>query len=550
MDDMINVSVNRKPQPFHWQQRMELNLILRGSARGILNNEESRLEAGDLWLINRDVVHGIEDCSDDMILVQLHMNMEKFNQYIPDIWTVYFKCGPGNDDVASMELKDEIRGHMCNIVGIMAARQRDTNDDNKIIYACIEILNTLKMGFNLIGKAASDVEKDENFNRVWRVTDYIYDNCNRKLTLKEVADREYVSEAYLSRILKKETGRNFEETVAYVRAECSIRYLLESDMTITDISYECGFSAPRYYNAAFKKFCGCTPAEYRKKIKSSIRYSDDVSADSLVIQEGVDRDELRTLLSRYSRDTYLQWESVRISIDIDDMGASGTGLRKNDFKTQMLKLTTKEALSAGVCEKLARIRDDLRIDRVILMGDEADPYRELAENNIRYLGMEIIEPVESVAVSAESPTLQELYDRRGLPSVQYYVCKLFNETADEYIPLNGNTFAYRKDGIPAGIEVVLFNLGGKKTRKYAIAFEGESARQPFVILTKTAGRCEEDLIIRKAGDEGKRVKTELAQRLRQPVENMYVVDDLRGYTLEEQVESGQVKVVTVIPLYE
>ena len=95
----------------------------------------------------------------------------------------------------------------------------------------------------------------------------------------------------MSRILKKETGRNFEETVAYVRAECSIRYLLESDMTITDISYECGFSAPRYYNAAFKKFCGCTPAEYRKKIKSSIRYSDDVSADSLVIQEGVDRDE-------------------------------------------------------------------------------------------------------------------------------------------------------------------------------------------------------------------------------------------------------------------
>ena len=47
-----------------------------------------------------------------------------------------------------------------------------------------------------------------------------------------------------------------------------------------------------------------------------------------------------------------------------------------------------------------------------------------------------------------------------------------------------------------------------------------------------------------------RVKTELAQWLRQPVENRYVVDDLRGYTLEEQVESGQVKVVTVIPLYE
>lgn len=550
MEDMINVSVNKNGQPFHWHQWMELNLILRGSVRGILNNEESRLEAGDLWLVNRDVVHGIEDCSDDLIFVQFHMDMEKFNQYIPDIWTVYFKCGPGSDDVASLELKREIKSHMCDIVGILAARQRDTRDDNKIIYACIEILNTLKMGFNLIGKAASDVEKDENFNRVWRVTDYIYDNCNRKLTLKEVADREYVSEAYLSRILKKETGRNFEETVAYVRAECSIRYLLESDMTITDISYECGFSAPRYYNAAFKRFCGCTPAEYRKKIKSSIRYSDDVSADSLVVQEGVDRDELRTLLSRYSCDTYLQWETARISINMDGMGAFGARWRENDLKTQALKLTVKEALSAGVHEKLAHIREDIRIEKVILVSAGADPYRKLAEDNVRHLGMKIIETVGNASDPAEFPTLQELYDRRNLPSARYYICKLLNETPGEFVSLNGNAFACRENENSEEIELVLSNLSGKKTRKYAVTFEGKRSRQPFALMTKTAGRCEENLIIRKAGDEGKHIKREIVQRLRRPTESLNIVDDLSGYTLEEQVESGQVKVVTVTPLYE
>ena len=69
----------------------------------------------------------------------------------------------------------------------------------------------------------------DNADRIWRVIDYIFDNCNRKLTLKEVADREFITETYLSRILKKETGLNFEETLAYLRAECSIRYLLEDD---------------------------------------------------------------------------------------------------------------------------------------------------------------------------------------------------------------------------------------------------------------------------------------------------------------------------------
>ena len=335
-----------------------------------------------------------------------------------------------------------------------------------------------------------------------------------------------------------------------MRAECSIRYLLESDMTITDISYECGFSAPRYYNAAFKRFCGCTPAEYRKKIKSSIRYSDDVSADSLVVQEGVDRDELRTLLSRYSCDTYLQWETARISINMDGMGAFGARWRENDLKTQALKLTVKEALSAGVHEKLAHIREDIRIEKVILMSAGADPYRKLAEDNVRHLGMKIIETVGNASDPAEFPTLQELYDRQDLPSARYYICKLLNETPGELVSPNGNAFACRENENSEEIELVLSNLSGKKTRKYAVTFEGKRSRQPFALMTKTAGRCEENLIIRKAGDEGKHIKREIVQRLRRPTESLNIVDDLSGYTLEEQVESGQVKVVTVTPLYE
>lgn len=304
MEDLINVSVNRKEMPFHWHKWTEINFIIRGSADGVMNNRITQMTEGDIWVVNYEVIHSIENCSDDLLYVQIHLNIESFSRYVPNINTVYFQCYPGECEPAAEELLDEIRGRICAIIGMMSFNTPGIRADNKVIYACIEILNNLKLGFAAIKKGVDGPRVSDNADRIWRVIDYIFDNCNRKLTLKEVADREFITETYLSRILKKETGLNFEETLAYLRAECSIRYLLESDMTITDISYECGFSAPRYYNAAFKKYFSCTPLEYRRKIKNDIRAAEEVSADTLVFRDGTEISEIMPFIRKYSGDTY------------------------------------------------------------------------------------------------------------------------------------------------------------------------------------------------------------------------------------------------------
>ena len=112
IENMINVSICGRDKPIHWHNdNMNLYFVLRGTMTGIVNNSPANLESGDLWVINREVPFYIENCSNDCIYVQLGMNMQAFNKYIPNIWTVYFKCGPEENDLSEEKLKDEIRAN-------------------------------------------------------------------------------------------------------------------------------------------------------------------------------------------------------------------------------------------------------------------------------------------------------------------------------------------------------------------------------------------------------------------------------------------------------
>ncbi len=60
-------------------------------------------------------------------------------------------------------------------------------------------------------------------------------------------------------------GTSFKELVNIVRVDESIKLLLDTDKTISDISLDVGFSHARYYNKSFKDHYNCTPLQFRKK---------------------------------------------------------------------------------------------------------------------------------------------------------------------------------------------------------------------------------------------------------------------------------------------
>jgi AraC-like DNA-binding protein len=83
--------------------------------------------------------------------------------------------------------------------------------------------------------------------------------------LKEVADLIYLTESNFCKFFKKATGKTYSDYVNEIRINEASRLLIQSDKTISQISFECGFETLTYFNRVFLNKKGITPSFYRKK---------------------------------------------------------------------------------------------------------------------------------------------------------------------------------------------------------------------------------------------------------------------------------------------
>lgn len=94
--------------------------------------------------------------------------------------------------------------------------------------------------------------------------DYIYENKGMRVTQKHMADLCHISTSHFSRMFAKEVGENFSSFLSRLKVQWSKQLLEETDMPITQISEDLGFSETSYYIKIFKKYENITPSIYRK----------------------------------------------------------------------------------------------------------------------------------------------------------------------------------------------------------------------------------------------------------------------------------------------
>ena len=94
---------------------------------------------------------------------------------------------------------------------------------------------------------------------------YINSHFEENITLKDIAKALDVNYVYLSRVYSKNTSIRFNDLINSFRLTKSINLLKDSKLTISEVSYLCGFGSIRNFNRIFLKEMKCTPKEYRKK---------------------------------------------------------------------------------------------------------------------------------------------------------------------------------------------------------------------------------------------------------------------------------------------
>lgn len=112
---------------------------------------------------------------------------------------------------------------------------------------------------------------DKNRNRfIPKAVDFIHENYHRRLTLEEMAKSVGYSPNYFHHVFTSVMGRTPQQYLLEERIRHAKLLLVQSDKTISEIAYECGFASQSHFSLRFKEMTYSTPGEYRQR--SSARY--------------------------------------------------------------------------------------------------------------------------------------------------------------------------------------------------------------------------------------------------------------------------------------
>lgn len=139
---------------------------------------------------------------------------------------------------------------------------------NTIIASAIELfLNYCNRFYDRQFITRSEVNHDV-LVKFERLLDEYFKNASlRKSGLPQVryfADKVCLSPNYFGDLIKKETGMTAQEYIQNKIINVSKEWVVNTNLTVSQIAYELGFQYSQHFSRVFKKNVGCTPLEYRR----------------------------------------------------------------------------------------------------------------------------------------------------------------------------------------------------------------------------------------------------------------------------------------------
>ena len=98
---------------------------------------------------------------------------------------------------------------------------------------------------------------------VIKCINYIYAHLHMRITLKDLSKEVSLSESYLSRLFKQETGVSISEYISVQKIETAKNMLMYSDYSPAQIASILGYPSQSYFTECFKKATGSTPKHFK-----------------------------------------------------------------------------------------------------------------------------------------------------------------------------------------------------------------------------------------------------------------------------------------------
>ena len=98
-----------------------------------------------------------------------------------------------------------------------------------------------------------------------RVFNYIHDHLEQDISLSQLSNIGGVSKYYFIKLFKQSTGRTPHQYLIQQRLEQAKQLLKHSNLSITEIALQCGFTSQSHLTKTFRDAIGTTPKAYRQQ---------------------------------------------------------------------------------------------------------------------------------------------------------------------------------------------------------------------------------------------------------------------------------------------
>ena len=254
---------------WHFHLEYQLVVVLEGTGTRFVGDNISHFESGDMVFTGSNVPH-------------VWRNDEEYFQnlgLITHCIVIYFSPDFMKETFLNKEEMIMIRDlmHRANRGLEIAGDTRDTvcemmksmltADGFNGVLLLLQILNILATSsdINYINKDGYlNTVTDSDSERMRKVHSYLLNNYKGDIHLEEAASIANLSPTSFSRYFKARANKTFSDFVSELRVSLACKLLLNTDMSIAQLAFECGYKTLSNFNRKFKELTGTSPLKYKK----------------------------------------------------------------------------------------------------------------------------------------------------------------------------------------------------------------------------------------------------------------------------------------------
>ncbi len=260
--------------PFHFHPELELVYITESHGKRIIGDCIEPFNTGDMVFIGSNLPHVWlndeafykESSQLKAKAIVLYFNKNIFSPAFYEMQEI-IKI---NEFFQNAQKGIRIMGKTNEIVGEKLKKLLQKKDFEKIIglFEILDILSYSKDTSFITSDGYNPKLKHSETDRLSEVYKYVQTHFMDNINLATIAGIANLTEQSFCRLFKKRTGKHFVEYLNEVRISCACKYLLDTDWSISEIAYNCGYKTVSNFNKLFKNITSSSPKIYRAKSKS------------------------------------------------------------------------------------------------------------------------------------------------------------------------------------------------------------------------------------------------------------------------------------------